>query len=64
MQILVNFNIEGMCIGQNLPDTILRIFLSRFLVSFTNRLAYLGMEMKSILCCKLLRKLIKTHVAG
>ena len=40
MQILVNFNIEGMCIRQSLPDTILKILLSRFLVSFTDRLAY------------------------
>ena len=38
--------------------------LSRFLISFTNRLAYSGTKMKSILCLKLLRKLIKTHVAG
>ena len=66
MQILVNFNIEGMCIGQSLPNTILRILLSPFLVSFTNRLAYSGMKMKmkSVLCLKLFRKLIKTQVAG
>ena len=40
MQILVHFKIEGMCILQSLPDTILRILLSHFLVSFTNMLAY------------------------
>ena len=64
MQILVNFKIEGMYIRQSLLDTILRILLSRFLVSFTNRLAYSGMQMKSILCLKPFRKLTKTHVAG
>ena len=48
MQILVNFEIEGTCIGQSLPDTIFWIVLSHFLVSFTNRLAYSGMQMKSI----------------
>ena len=64
MQILVNFKIEGMCIRQSLPDTILRILLSGRLVSFTNRLAYSGMKMKSIMCLKLSIKSIKTHVAG
>ena len=39
MQILVNFEIEGTCIRQSLPDTILWILLSRFLVSFTDRFA-------------------------
>ena len=63
MQILVNFNIEGMCIRQSLTDTILRILLSFFLVSFTNRMVYSGMKMKSILCLKLFRESIKTHVA-
>ena len=46
MQILVNFEIEGSCIRQSLPDTIQWILLSRFLVSFTNRLAYLVVQMK------------------
>ena len=40
MQILVNFNIEGMCIQQSLPDTILIILLNLFLVTITNRQAY------------------------
>ena len=62
MQILVNFKIEGMCIWQNILDTILRILLHPFLVSFTNRLAYSEIKMKSILCLKLFRKSIKTHV--
>ena len=39
MQILVNFEIEGTCIRQSLPDTILWILLSRFFVSLTDRLA-------------------------
>ena len=64
MQIIVNFKIEGMCIQQSLPDAILRILISRFLVSFANWLAYSGTEMKSILCLMLFRKSIKTHVAG
>ena len=64
MQILVNFKIEGMCIRQSLPDTILRILLSRFLVSFAYMLAYSGMKIKSILCLKLFWKSIKTLVAG
>ena len=59
---LSSANIEGMCIWQ--MDTILRISLSRFQVSFTNRLATSEMKMKSILCLKLFRKLIKTHEAG
>ena len=59
MQILVNFKIEGIRIRQTLPDTILRILLSRFLVSFTNRLANLGIKMKSILCLKLSIKSMK-----
>ena len=58
-KIIVNFKIEGMCIRQSLPDSILRILLSRFLVSFTNWLAYSEMKMKSILCLKLLRKPLK-----
>ena len=49
MQIIVNFKIEGMCIRQSLPDTILRILLSSFLVSFANWLAYSLTEMKHIL---------------
>ena len=64
MQIIVNFKIEGMCIRQSLPYAILRILISRFLVSFANWLAYSGTEMKSILCLMLFRKSIKTHVAG
>ena len=48
MQILVNFEIEGMYIRQKLPDTIKWILLSRFLLLFTDRLAYLGMKMKLI----------------
>ena len=32
--------IDGMCIWQSLPDTILRILLSRYLVSLTNRLTF------------------------
>ena len=64
MQILVNFKIEGMCIGQSLRDTILRILLSRFLVSFTNRQAYLRMKMKYTLCLKVFGISIKTHKAG
>ena len=64
IQVLVNFNTEGICIRQSLPCTILRILLSRCLVSLTYRLAYLGKQMKSILCLKLFRTLIKTHVAS
>ena len=50
MQILVNFEIEleGTCILQSLPDTILMNLLNRFLVSFTDRLACSGMRMKLI----------------
>ena len=40
MQILVNFDIEGTCIRQSLPDTILLILLSRFLLSDLNGSAY------------------------
>ena len=47
MQIIVNFKIEGMCIRQSLPDAILRILISRFLVSFANWLAYSGTEMNN-----------------
>ena len=54
MQNRVNFKTEGMCIRKSLPDTISRILLSRFLVSFTNWLAYSEMKMESILCLKLL----------
>ena len=61
MQILVDFNIEGICIRQSLPDTILRILQSLFLVSFTNQLATSGMKMKSIFRLKLFRKLRKTR---
>ena len=43
----VNFKTDGMCIRKSLPDTILRILLSRFLVSFTNWLAYSEMKMES-----------------
>ena len=53
-----------MCIRQSLLDTIFRILLSRFLVSFTNRLAYSGMKIKFILCLMVFRKSIKTHVAS
>ena len=52
MKIHMNFNIDGMCIRQSLLDTILRILLSRFLLSFTYRLAYSVMKMESILCLK------------
>ena len=48
MQILVNFEIEGKCIRQSLPVTTWRVMLSRFLLSMTDRLAYLGMQMKLI----------------
>ena len=48
MQIHVNFEIEGMCSRQGLPGTILCILLCRFLVSFTDRLAHSGMQMKLI----------------
>ena len=48
MQILVNFEIEGTCILQSLPDTIEWISLSRFLVSFTDRLAISVVHMKLI----------------
>ena len=40
------FWIEGMCIRQSLTDTILWIVLSRFLVSFTDRLVYSVMQMQ------------------
>ena len=48
MQILVNFEIEGKCTWQSLPDTTLRVWLSRFLISMTDKLAYLRMQMKLI----------------
>ena len=48
MQIHVNFEIEGTCIRQSLPHTILWILLNSFLVSLTDRLAYSGMQMKLI----------------
>ena len=48
MQIIVNFEIEGTCIRQRLPDTIWCILLSRFLASFTDRLVYSVMQMKLI----------------
>ena len=44
MQNRVNFKTEGMCIPKSLPDTILRILLSRFLVLFTNMLSYSEMK--------------------
>ena len=59
---IVNSKIEGMCIRQNLPDAILKILLSCFLVSFTNRQAWSGMKLKSILCLKLLK--IKKNTRG
>ena len=43
MQILVNFEVEGKCIRQSLPDTTKGILLSDFLLSITDRLAYSGM---------------------
>ena len=46
MQILVNFEIEGKCVRQSLPDKILRDFLSHFLLLMTDRLAYSGMQIK------------------
>ena len=48
MQIVVNFEIEGNCIRQSLPDTAWGVLLSRFLLSMTDRLAYSGMQMKLI----------------
>ena len=48
MQILVNFEIEGTCIRQSLPDTILLVLIRRFQVSFTDWLVYLGMQKKLI----------------
>ena len=48
MQTIVNFEIEGMCIRKSLRDTIESIFLSRFLVLFTDRLAYSVVQMKLI----------------
>ena len=64
MHILVNFEIEGMCIQQSLPDTIKWILLSHFLVSFTDRLANVVEQMKLIYCLQLFRKSVKTHMAG
>ena len=37
MQILANFEIEGNCIRQSLPDTTKGVLLSRFLLSMTDR---------------------------
>ena len=48
MQIPVNFEIEGKCIRQTLRDTTEGAVLSRFMLSMTDRLAYLGMQMKLI----------------
>ena len=48
MQILVIFEIEGKCIWQSLPDTTLGVLLSRFLLLMTEKMAYSGMQMKSI----------------
>ena len=48
MQILVNFEIEGKCIPQRLPDTTEGGLLSRFLLLMTYRLAYSGMQIKLI----------------
>ena len=56
MQIIVNFKIEGMCIRQSLSDSIKLTLLSCFMVSFTDGLTYLGMQMKLIKCIKLFRK--------
>ena len=64
MQFHVSFKIEGMCIRQSLLDTILRILLGRFLVSFTNRLVYSGIKMKSTLRLKLFKKIDKNTCAG
>ena len=48
MQILVNFEIEGKCTRQSLPDTTLGVLLNPFVLSMANRLAYSGMQMKLI----------------
>ena len=48
MQIVVNFEIEGKCFRQSLPDTTYEVLLSCFLLSMTDRLAYSGMQMKLI----------------
>ena len=48
MQVLVNFEIEGKCIRQSLPDTTLGVLLSRFLLSMTDSIAYSGIQMKLI----------------
>ena len=48
MQILVNFEIEGTGVRQSLPDTNQWVLLSRFLVSFTDRLTYSVVQMKLI----------------
>ena len=61
MQILVNFNIEGMCIRQSLSDTILRILLSCFLVSITGLFRN---ENVIYIVFIFFRKLIKPHMAG
>ena len=48
MQILVNFEIEGTRDRQSLPDTTKWISLSRFLLSFTDRLAYSVMQIEMV----------------
>ena len=58
MQILVNFKIAGTCIRQSLPDT-KWILLSRFLVLFTDRLAYLVVQMKLIMVLTSFQKIGK-----
>ena len=45
MQLLGNFDIEGKCIWQRLPDTTYEVLLSHFLLSMTDKLAYLEMQM-------------------
>ena len=59
MQIIVNFKIEGICIRQSLSDLIKYTLLSCFLVSFTDGLTYLGIQMKLIKCIKLFQKIGK-----
>ena len=48
MEIIVNFEIEGKCIRQSLPNTTKEVLLSCFLLSMADRLAYSGMQMKLI----------------
>ena len=62
LQIILIFENEGTCICQSLPDTILRIVLSCFVVGFTDGNDIVQMEM--IKCLKLCRKSIKTHMAS